>query len=429
LTFGAFGVRSFRFQWSADLLTSWAFEMETLILGWYVMVNTGSVLWLTAFGSLQFLGTLAAPMFGVLGDRLGGRIMLCAMRAIYAILAALLMLVALTGSLTPAWVAAVAALAGIVRPNDLVMRNSLIGETIPPDYMMGALGLSRATMDSARVAGALAGAGLSTVLGIGYAYVVVTSLYLASLALTFGVSRRPPVPDPGAAPRGARAGVVTVAVPRSSRWRDLWDGLLHVATAPALLAMMLLAFLVNLTAYPISSGLMPYVAQRVYHVDATGLGWLLARFSFGGLLASITTVLTGGPRGTGRATLVHTTLWYVFLLAFGHAPSMGLGLLALVAAGFVQNVAMISMTAALLAAAGQGFRGRVMGVRMLAVYGMLPGLLGSGALVDHFGYSLTVTVLCAIGLIFTVLIGVRWRADLWSGRRQPAAAASVAQSV
>jgi hypothetical protein len=29
LTFDAFRVRSFRFQWSADLLTSWAFEMET----------------------------------------------------------------------------------------------------------------------------------------------------------------------------------------------------------------------------------------------------------------------------------------------------------------------------------------------------------------------------------------------------------------
>ena len=83
MTVAAFRVRSFRYQWSADLLTSWAFEMETLVLGWYVMVNTGSVVWLTAFGSLQFLGTLAAPMFGVLGDRLGGRAMLCAMRAIY----------------------------------------------------------------------------------------------------------------------------------------------------------------------------------------------------------------------------------------------------------------------------------------------------------------------------------------------------------
>ena len=57
-------------------MTSWAFEMETIILGWYVMVQTGSVLLLTAFGSLQFLGTLAAPMFGVLGDRVGGRLIL-----------------------------------------------------------------------------------------------------------------------------------------------------------------------------------------------------------------------------------------------------------------------------------------------------------------------------------------------------------------
>jgi len=45
----AFRVRSFRYQWPADLLTSWAAEMETLILGWYVMVNTGSVVMLTAF--------------------------------------------------------------------------------------------------------------------------------------------------------------------------------------------------------------------------------------------------------------------------------------------------------------------------------------------------------------------------------------------
>ena len=28
-----FHVRNYRFQWPADLLTSWAFEMETLILG------------------------------------------------------------------------------------------------------------------------------------------------------------------------------------------------------------------------------------------------------------------------------------------------------------------------------------------------------------------------------------------------------------
>ncbi len=184
MVLAAFRVRSFRFQWPADLLTQCAFEMETLILGWFVMVNTGSVLLLTAFASLQFLGTLAAPMFGVMGDALGGRVMLCAMRVVYAVLAALLMILALAGLLTPTMVFVVAGLAGIVRPNDQVLRNALIGETIPPADLIGALGLSRASVDSARVAGALTGAGLSTLLGIGYAYVVVTIVYLASLVLT-----------------------------------------------------------------------------------------------------------------------------------------------------------------------------------------------------------------------------------------------------
>src|SRR3546814_18907314 len=61
--------------------TSWAFEMETIILGWYVLVETGSVLLLTVFASLQYIGTLITPMFGVIGDRIGSRNLLCAMRA------------------------------------------------------------------------------------------------------------------------------------------------------------------------------------------------------------------------------------------------------------------------------------------------------------------------------------------------------------
>jgi hypothetical protein len=44
-----FRTRSFRFLWPADLLTAWAMEMETLILGWYVLVETGSVVLLTSF--------------------------------------------------------------------------------------------------------------------------------------------------------------------------------------------------------------------------------------------------------------------------------------------------------------------------------------------------------------------------------------------
>ena len=68
-----FRVRSFRFQWPADLLTSWGGEMENLVLGWYILVETGSVVLLTLFWALQYLGTLSAPVFGMAGDRLGQR--------------------------------------------------------------------------------------------------------------------------------------------------------------------------------------------------------------------------------------------------------------------------------------------------------------------------------------------------------------------
>jgi ABC-type transport system involved in cytochrome c biogenesis permease subunit len=61
-----------------------------------------------------------------------------------------------------------------------------------------------------------------------------------------------------------------------------------------------------------------------------------------------------------------------------------------------------------------------MGVRMLAVYGLPLGLMASGALIDRIGYPLTISASAVLGLVFTVLIGIRWRASLWPRRREQA---------
>jgi len=74
------------------------------------------------------------------------------------------------------------------------------------------------------------------------------------------------------------------------------------------------------------------------------------------------------------------------------------------------------MAATLLAAAGAEFRGRVMGVRQLAVYGLPVGLMAAGFLIERIGYPLTITVSAAAGLLGTVLIGIRWRASVWRRR-------------
>src|SRR5258705_12037992 len=182
-----FRIRNYRFQWPADLLTSWAFEMETLILGWYVLVETGSVLLLTLFASLGYVGTLIAPMFGVVGDRIGHRDLLAMMRVVYALLAATLMTLIVTGHQSPLYVFIIAMLMGLVRPSDLGVRGALVATIMPHNLLIGAISVSRTTMDTARIAGALSGAGLFAALGMGPAYMAIVSLYIAATVLTLCV--------------------------------------------------------------------------------------------------------------------------------------------------------------------------------------------------------------------------------------------------
>ncbi|MCW5749233.1 MAG: MFS transporter [Alphaproteobacteria bacterium] len=395
-----FGVRSFRFQWPADLATAWAFEMETLILGWYMLVETGSVIVLTVFGSLQFLGTLLAPLLGVAGDRIGYRNLLCLMRAAYAVLAAVLMALAFTGTASPVSVFIVALLAGAIRPSDLVMRNVLIGETMPPGLLMRAMGVSRTTMDSARIAGALAGAGLVTTLGMGPAYIAVCAFYLLSLLLTLGVA-------------GGGARVAPGVTARASPLRDLRDGLAYIWSTPVLRAIMVLAFLVNLTVFPLTGALLAHVAKDIYHLDQRGLGWLVASFATGALIGSIALSVRGSTLRPARIMLVCGALWYALTIVFAHAAAPMWGCAILLLVGLAQNLCMVPMSVALLRVVPPALRGRVLGVRMLAVYGYPVGLLAAGPLIERFGFAATATAYCVVGVVFLLVIAVRWRGELW----------------
>lgn len=397
-----FRVRAFRYQWPADLATSWAFEMETLILGWYVLVETKSVLMLTIYASLLYIGTLLSPMFGVMGDRIGHRNVLCAMRMLYAVLASVLMACALLGLVTPVLVLVITALLGLVKPSDIGMRTALVGDTMPAEHLMPAMSIQRTTQDSARIAGALTGAGLVAMLGMGLAYVAVVAFYLVSVLLTLKAGSALSVQHAAAAQR-------------ATPWRDLREGMSYVWRAPHLRATMLFAFLLNLTAFPLFTGLMPYVAKVVYGADQTTLGTMVAAAATGALTGSIIMSRFGGAFRPARAMLVFGAAWLLMLLVFAQTRSPAQGFPVLVLAGIFQTMGLIPISALLLRTSDERYRGRIMGIRMMAIYGNLPGLLLAGPLIANFGYSMMATAYCLFGLVFTAAIAVYWRVDLWQG--------------
>jgi MFS family permease len=398
-----FRVRNYRFQWPADLLTSWAFEMETLILGWYVLVETKSVVLLTVFASLTYIGTLIAPMFGVVGDRIGHRDLLAMMRATYAVLAGTLMTLALTGCLTPLYVFVIVAIMGLVRPSDLGVRGALVATIMPHDQLIGAISVSRTTMDTARIAGALSGAGLFAALGMGPAYMAIVSLYVVATLLTLCVVA-PSKPHP--------ADAASDAALRRSPLRDLREGVAYVWTTPRMRAAVWIAFLANLTAYPLSNGLLPYIAREVYGTNQTGLGYLSASFAVGSLAGSILLSVLGGVR-VARLMIAATIMWYAALLAFAQIQTEPAAIACLWLAGFAQSLTMISIAVILMRTASEHFRGRVMGVRMLAIYSLPLGLLAAGSLIEVIGFAATATLYAATGLTLMLAIVTHWRADLW----------------
>ena len=398
-----FRIRNYRFQWPADLLTSWAFEMETLILGWYVLVETGSVLLLTLFASLGYVGTLIAPLFGVVGDRIGHRDLLAMMRATYALLAGTLMTLALTGHLSPLYVLVIVAVMGLVRPSDLGVRGALVATIMPSDQLIGAISISRTTMDTARIAGALSGAGLFATLGMGPAYVAIVGLYVVSTVLTLCVMA-PSKPHP--IDEGADSSL------RPSPMRDLKEGVAYVWTTPRMRAAMWIAFLANLTAYPLSNGLLPYVAREIYRTNQTGLGYLSASFAVGSLVGSVLLSLVGGIR-VARLLIGATVLWYATLLLFAQMQTVPAAIACLMLAGFSQSLCMISIAVILMRTSSAHFRGRVMGVRMMVIYGLPFGLLAAGSLIDEIGFAATGTVYATVGAALMMAIVLHWRADLW----------------
>jgi SNF family Na+-dependent transporter len=85
----------------------------------------------------------------------------------------------------------------------------------------------------------------------------------------------------------------------------------------------------------------------------------------------------------------------------------------LLLAGFSQSLTMISLAVILMRTANEQFRGRVMGARMMVIYGLPVGLLAAGSLIDLVGYAAMGTLYAIAGLTLIMATVLHWREDLW----------------
>ncbi len=151
--------------------------------------------------------------------------------------------------------------------------------------------------------------------------------------------------------------------------------------------MMRLAFLVNVTAFPLFNSLHAVRGEGGLRCRPDGPRisgrWRRLRRADG--LDRIEPLRRRRPRGAHDVRvlrgLVHDA---PRVCATRQHPAAGIPVLVL--AGCAQSLGLVPMAALLLRTSDPRFHGRIMGIRMLAIYGNLPGLLISGPLITLYGY-------------------------------------------
>ena len=77
---------------------------------------------------------------------------------------------------------------------------------------------------------------------------------------------------------------------------------------------------------------------------------------------------------------------------------------------------MVGIAVILLRTASEHMRGRVMGVRMMVIYGLPIGLLVAGSLIEKAGFAVTASLYAALGVVFMIIVALKWRSDLWDAQ-------------
>jgi MFS family permease len=386
----------YKFVWSSEALSLWAIEMEIIVLAMFVLRDTNSPLLVGLLGALKFAGNLMGPVYGLMVDRFNQKILQVWVRVFGILLAGVLTTLIVTDSLQLWHAYLIVATGGMVRTLDLVLVQALTADAVPSNQLHRAIGLSRSTLDGARVVGSIAGGMIFEVLGLDWAYISITVLYLLATIAALKVDSR----------------IVTAKVSTASIRSGLSEGLRYVRRNDLLPGLIFFSFLIEFSAFPIVNGLMTVIGDELYGLGGTGIGLLAAAASAGGLAGALTLGAKRKVMNPGRSMIVGSVLWHGLMLVLAMALPLWLFAVILVLWGFSGGVTFVAMIVGLLRESPPETRGRVMGIRSLGIYGLPAGLLLGGWIAEEAGSATMIGVLGGLGLVATLGAAVKWPALL-----------------
>lgn len=378
--------RSFRFFWASGFFFFSGTGIQALVMAWLVYDVTRSPFLLGVYTAVNLLPQLLGPLGGLAAERLDRVRVLLASQGVS--IACCLTIAGLSSSgVLEYWHLVLAGFVlGTTQSTLMPVRSTLVMDLVSRTQLSSAMALNNIAMMSHQAVGPLVGGQILRHLGI------VEALACASAGSAMAAAFLLKVKLEGQPMK--RTSI--------SPLRGLIEGFQMVLKNRTMLLVLLVTFLCNVFGWPAFQTFMPVFARDILKVGPDGLGAMQTTFGIGALIGAVLIASLGDFQWKGLLYVWGTAAFGLCygLFAVSHWFPLSLGLLFL--AGFAGSAFGVMQQTLLLILAPPEFRGRVMGMMMLAI-GIMPVMSFTlGAVASRFGVQQT-AVFCGFAVVACML--------------------------
>ena len=362
-------------------------QMETVVVVWYVLNLTDSpfLVGLTATARMGF--NFLALFAGATADIVPRRTLLMIAQTAMAALA-ILMLVLIVTDLIEVWhIFVITLAAGLARIFQRPTAQSLGVDSLDQNRIPNGVALLNAATNFALVVGPVVGGVLFDLFGPegAYAMVALLNVFSGVAAFFIGATR------------------VSVSNKGESVFAVVAQGARYVKGEQLLWSVLLVAVIFNITGFSFHVTLVPIFAKEVLDVNSVRLGIMISSFGIGGLIGSLFWASIPNLRHIGLLCILAVMGWHATMIVFAASTNFYLSVAILVVTGMMFSSSLVMVLTVLMKTAPPEFRGRIMGLRTLAIYAHAFGSVAFGAVAGMLGASTTV-VICGMGGIGMMVV-------------------------
>ena len=299
-TFASLSVRNFRLYFIGQAISLCGTWMQAIAQDWLVLKLTNSGTQLGLVSAMQFLPILVlSPWGGIIADRYDKRKILFCTQSVFGILALLLGITVLTGTIH-VWMIYIFALCyGLVNALDNPARQSFVPEMVGGTLVPNAVGLFATEVSVARAVGpAIAGIAIVAT-GVGMCFVINAISFIAVIIVL-------------ALMRASELHRVDIAEKAKRTQTKFTDGFKYVLTKPILFDTLFMMAIIGTLTYEFSVSL-PLFAQNSLHGNAQTYSMLVSSIGLGSVVGGL---FGANKKKTDQKRLITTAFFFgvTFLL-------------------------------------------------------------------------------------------------------------------